>query len=256
MSVDLAKLTALAGQVRDRQQRRPEAAPRRPWRIVNASPSLAEVFIYDDIGQDAWGDGISAADFASELGAVTAPVINVRLNSQGGQVFEGIAMFEAIKRHPARCIGWVDGIAASAASFIAMACDVLVMAKAGRLMIHDAGVGGIYIAGNARAVREAVAEVEAFADLLDSLSDTIAQIYVDKAGGTVEGWRAEMSTDRWYTAAEAVAAGLADSIDTLPAEPTASAPLIPRAAATAVPESAPTALDVEGLRNALKGAFA
>ncbi len=117
------------------------------------------------------------------------------------------------------------------------------MGKAARMMIHDAGVGGIYISGNARPVREAVKQVEEFADLLDSLSNTIAQIYVDKAGGTVSAWREEMSTDRWYNAEEAVAAGLADHIDAVPE----NAP---------EPENKPATWDVEGLRNALKGAVA
>lgn len=216
MTVDMARLTALAGQLRQKQTR-PPTAGRKPWRIVNAtSESEATVYLYDDIGEDMWGDGVSAEDFANDLDAITAPTINVRFNSQGGQVFAGVAMYEAIKRHPSNTIAWIDSLAASAASFIAMACDTVVMGKRGRMMIHDAGIGGIYIQGNARQVREAVKEVEEFADLLDSLSDTIAQIYVDKAGGTVESWRAEMATDRWYTAEEAVAAGLADYIDALP----------------------------------------
>jgi ATP-dependent protease ClpP protease subunit len=250
MSVDMKKLLALAGAVKDRQKARPQASIRKPWRIVNATSDEATVYIYDDIGQDMWGDGISSADFAQELDGITAPRINVRLNSQGGHVFEGVAMYEAIKRHPANTVGWVDGLAASAASFIAMACDTLVMAKAGRMMIHDAGVGGIYISGNAREVREAVKEVEAFADLLDSLSDTIAQIYVDKAGGTVAEWRSEMSTDRWYTAEEAVAKGLADHIDKLPA-PSPSA----RGEVQPVNKS-PETDDVKGLYSTLKGVFA
>lgn len=248
MTVDLKKLTALSGQLRDKQaQTRPQAT-KRPWRITNATSDIATVYIYNDIGEDLWGDGISAADFTTELDAVTAPEMYVRVNSQGGQVFDGVAMYEAIKRHPAATVGWVDGIAASAASFILMACDVVVMAKTSRLMIHDAGIGGIYISGNATQVREAIKDVEDFADLLDSLSDTIAQIYVDKAGGTVKSWRNEMSTDRWYTAADAVSAKLADHIDALPAaDPQPDDKLV----------NQPTnALDFEGLRVALKGAFA
>lgn len=241
MTVDLAKLTALAGQIRQKQSK-PNATSRKPWRITNATGTEATVYIYDDIGQDWYGDGVSAQDFANELDGITAPTINVRFNSMGGQVFEGVAIYEAIKRHPANTVAWIDSLAASAASFIAMACDTVVMRKAARMMIHDAGTGGIYIQGNAREIREAVKEVEEFADLLDSLSDTIAQIYVDKAGGTVAEWRAQMSTDRWYTAEEAVTAGLADYIDELPAP-------------VAEPENKPTTWDVEGMRNALKGAF-
>lgn len=241
MSVDLTRLTALAGQLKDKQTK-PPTAKRRPWRIVNVSNEETTVYIYDDIGQDLWGEGVSAQDFANELDAITTPTINIRFNSQGGQVFDGVAMYEAIKRHPANTIGWVDSLAASAASFILMACDTIVMGKAARLMIHDAGIGGIYVQGNARQVREAIKDIEEFADLLDSLSNTIAQIYVDRAGGTVEQWRSEMATDRWYNAEEALAAGLADSIDSVPES-------------TPAPENKPASFDVEGLRNALKGAF-
>lgn len=247
MTVDLNKLTALAGQVRDRAQQHAPAA-RKPWRITAAADSTT-VYIYDDIGADPWGDGINAADFATELDAVTTPTINIRLNSSGGQVFAGVAMYEAIKRHPAHTEGWVDGVAASAASMIAMACDTLNMAKTGRLMIHDAGIGGILIQGNAAQLRASVDEVEAFADLLDSLSDTIAGVYADKAGGTPEAWRALMASDRWYTADQAVAAGLADRVTGADA-PTNSAP------APVADTPIPPTFDVEGLRNTLKGVFA
>lgn len=242
MTVDVARLKALAGQVRERQST-PPTAGRRPWRIVNAADGAeATVYVYDDIGQDWYGEGVSARDFADELDAITAPVINIRFNSQGGQVFEGVAMYEAIKRHPSNTVAYVDSLAASAASFIAMACDTVVMGKASRMMIHDAGIGGIYIQGNATQVREAVQQVQDFADLLDSLSDTIAEIYADKAGGTVQEWRSEMVSDRWYNAQEAVAAGLADYIDSIPDD--------------TGPDNKPATWDIEGLRNALKGAFA
>lgn len=212
MTVDLAKLTALAGRARDTVAKHaPPAAARKPWRITNADASdgdTAEVFIYDMIGD--WG--VTAQDFVNDLAAVTAPNLSVRVNSQGGHVFEGVAIYEAIKRHPAKSTGYVDGLAASAASFIVQGCDVVKMAKTARMMIHDAGVGGLYVEGNAQQIRESVAEILAFAELLDSLSDTIAEIYADKAGGTVAEWRALMSTDKWYTATEAVTAGLADAV--------------------------------------------
>lgn len=209
-AVDLAKLSNLAGALRDRQQARAGQATAggRAWQIKNVSPDTTEVYIYDFIG----AYGVSAQGFVSELNAVRTPNIDVRINSEGGQVFDGVAIYEAIKRHPARTVGYVDGLAASAASFILMACDVVKMSKTARLMIHDAGIGGLYLEGNAAAIRESVAEVLEFADLLDSLSDTIAEIYVDRAGGTVADWRALMAKDKWYTAREAVAAGLADAV--------------------------------------------
>ncbi len=121
MTVDLKRLTALAGELKAKQSR-PPVAGRKPWRVVNATSSeAATVYIYDDIGQDWFGDGISSKDFADEMDAITAPVINIRFNSQGGQVFEGVAMYEAIKRHPSNTVAWSDSLAASAASCMAMA---------------------------------------------------------------------------------------------------------------------------------------
>jgi ATP-dependent protease ClpP protease subunit len=159
-------------------------------------------------------------------------------------------MYNGIKNHPSYFRGVVDGFAASAASVVILACDRVEMEKASRMMIHDAGIGGMYIEGNAKQFRESVKEVEQMADLLDDLSNMIAQIYVDKAGGSVTSWRSLMASDKWYTAEEAVEAGLADglvgSTDTenkVVREATASVEL-------------PTTWDVEGLRNALKGAFA
>lgn len=138
----------------------------------------------------------------AELNQVTANEITLRVNSGGGSVFEGTAIYAALKRHPARVHGFVDGIAASAASFILMAADRVTMEKPAKLMIHDAS--GLVV-GNAEDMRT-------MGDLLDDLSDTIAEIYADRAGGTVEDWRARMRAETWYGSRDAVAAGLADEV--------------------------------------------
>lgn len=212
MTVDLARLRNLAGALREKQTKPAAAAVRKPWKIVNLSADTTEVYIYDLIGQDWFGDGISALDFAAELNAVTTPNVDLRFNSEGGEVFEGVAMYEAIKRHPAATTGYVDGIAASAASFILMGCDTVKMAGTARIMIHDAGIGSWSAAGTAADLKAARDDLDEFIVLLDSLSDTIAGIYADKAGGSVAAWRATMSSDKWYTADEAVAAKLADGV--------------------------------------------
>jgi ATP-dependent protease ClpP protease subunit len=207
--MDLDKLVALAESAKTttRAQRRSE---RGTWfRFENKTAASAELFLYDEIG----GYGVTAADMVAELGQVSASEITLRINSGGGSVFEGTAIYAALKRHPARVNGYVDGIAASAASFIAMACDRLTMEKPAKLMIHDAAAGGMYIEGNAELFRAARVEVVKMADLLDDLSDTIAEIYADRAGGTVAEWRARMRAETWYGAAEAVAAGLADEVN-------------------------------------------
>lgn len=182
--------------------------PRADWyRFANASADRAEVFLYDFI--DPWG--VNANDFVQGLRAVTAPAIDLHINSGGGVVFDAIAIHAALKNHPATVDVFIDGLAASAASFVAMAGDTVTIEKPAKMMIHDAA--GLVI-GNAADMRE-------FADLLDELSDTIAGMYADRAGGSVDQWRAAMRAETWYSAAQAVAAGLADRVanDSKPAAP-------------------------------------
>lgn len=167
--------------------------------------TVATMRLYDPI--DSWGDvwGVSAKEFTDAIDALPDAVTEIRLhiNSPGGEVFEAVAMMNALRRHDARVVAIVDGIAASAASFLAVAADETVMSKNSTLMIHDAW--GICI-GNAADMRQ-------LADLLDQLSNNIAAVYAEKAGGTVDEWRQTMVGEKWYTADEAVAAGLADSVE-------------------------------------------
>lgn len=196
----LDKLTALADQVRARVAR-PVAAG--PWfRISNAAAERAEVFIYGAIGSDWDPEDVTAAAFVQQLRGITAKSIDLHINSPGGLVFDGIAIHAALRNHPAAVTAYVDGIAASAASFVAMAADEVVIEKPAKMMIHDAG--GLVI-GNAADMRE-------MADLLDDLSDTIAEMYADRAGGSVASWRAAMQATTWYGSAEAVKVGLADRV--------------------------------------------
>ncbi len=89
---------------------------------------MAELRIYDSIGLG----GITAARFADQLEAMTAPTLDIRINSEGGSVFDGIAIHNAIKRHPANTTVYIDGLAGSAASFIAMAGDEIVINRYAR----------------------------------------------------------------------------------------------------------------------------
>lgn len=247
MTVDLKKLTSLAETIKSKQRPRPEPG-NKAWYSIKAQADTTEVFIYDDIG--AWG--VTASDFVAAWGGITTSNITLRINSHGGSVFEATAIYNAVKNSPAFVTGVVDGIAASAASFILMAADKVEMEKMSRLMIHDAGIGAIYIEGNARQVRESIKEVEELANLLDDLSNMIAQVYVDKAGGTVEEWRSLMSSDKWYSAEQALEVGLADSIVGSDTEE-ASAKSSIKNSKTSQPT---TEWDVEGLFNVLKGTFA
>lgn len=172
------------------------------YRITNTlddggSP-LASVHIYGDIGS--WG--ITAASFVEELKALDAPEISLYINSPGGEVFDGLAIHNALRSHRAKVIVQVDSLAASIASVIAMAGDRIVMSPHSQLMIHDAsGVS----CGNPEELRE-------YADFLDRQSDNIAAVYAERAGGTVKQWRARMRAETWYFADEAVEAGLADEV--------------------------------------------
>jgi ATP-dependent protease ClpP protease subunit/uncharacterized protein (DUF305 family) len=175
-----------------------------PWyRIQNSASTSAEVLIYDEI--DPWW-GVSAATFARDVAAIDAETITVRINSPGGDVYEGLAILNTLRGHRARVTTVVDGLAASAASFIAMAGDEIVMCRNAEMMIHDASV---YAGGNAEVMRK-------HAENLDRISDNIASIYAERAGGTTEEWRAVMRAETWFSAAEAVAAGLADRTEAAP----------------------------------------
>jgi len=194
--MNLDKLTALAARGRA-LVRAPQ--PHGDWYRIDNATDRAEIFIYGPI--DDW-DGVSANDFVQNLRTVTAKSIDLHINSPGGLVFDGVAIYSALRNHAAKVTSYVDGIAASAASFVAMAGDEVVMEKPAKMMIHDAG--GLVL-GNAKDMRQ-------MADLLDELSDTIAEIYTDRAGGSVAKWRDAMRAETWYSAADAVKAGLADRV--------------------------------------------
>lgn len=158
----------------------------------------AEILIYDII--DPWG--VSAGDFANALNELDVDEITVGINSPGGIVFDGIAIMNALKRHPAKVIARIDGMAASAASFIAMAGDEIQTSKYAEMMIHEARG---YVSGVASDMKE-------MHDLLIRHNESIASVYADRAGGEVKDWLKLMRNETWFTAEEMVAAGLADTI--------------------------------------------
>lgn len=159
----------------------------------------AEVYIYDEIGY--WGT--SAKDFAALIGGLDVDRINLRVNSPGGSAWDGVAIMNALRRHRATVDVTVDGLAASAASLICMAGDHITMNRSAQMMIHDAS--GLAW-GNAQTMHETAA-------LLDKLSDSYADAYAKRAGGSRAEWRDVMRAETWYTAEEAVLAGLADEWD-------------------------------------------
>lgn len=192
----------------------PTAGIRASILVPEAADGVATLRLFDPV--DSWGGdwGVSAKEFAVALGMLPEDThtIQLHINSPGGEVFEAVTILNQLRQHPAKVVAVVDGLAASAASFIATGADEVVMAPNATLMIHDAW--GITI-GDATDMRKA-------GDLLDRLSNNIAAIYASKAGGTTEDWRTAMLAESWYSAQEAVDAGLADSV--LGAEPAADAP--------------------------------
>lgn len=165
-----------------------------------SSGNADELWIYDEIGGFF---GITSADVVRALQASTSSELVVHLNSPGGSVFEGIAMHTALRQHPARVRMEVDALAASAASFVAMAGDEILLAPAALLMIH--GAEGI--------TEGPESEHRKMADILHTISEGIAGLYARRAGGKVADWLARMESETWYTAEQAVAAGLADGIN-------------------------------------------
>lgn len=184
-------------------------APRAEVPTAAVDGTTAVIRLYDGI--DGWGEwwGVSASEIASALDDLPAGITEIRLhiNSSGGEVFEAVAMSNLLRAHPARVVAVVDGIAASAASFLAVTADETIMAPHSEMMIHDAW--GVCV-GNA-------ADMTSMAATLDGLSTNIASMYAAKAGGTVDEWRSAMTDETWFSAEEAVRVGLADRVgDTTP----------------------------------------
>lgn len=171
------------------------------YRIENAAATTADVYIYGYIGWD-----VTAAEFIKDLQAVTSSKINVHIATDGGDVFDGVAILNALRAHSAEVTTIVDSQALSAGSFIMQAGKYRKMMPNSTVMIHDASSG---VLGNAADMRET-------AELLDKASNNIASIYAERADGSVEDWRAVMQAETWYSAQEAVDAGLADEVIELP----------------------------------------
>lgn len=163
---------------------------------------VAEVLLYDEIGADPFFGGISAKDFREQIKAVKAKTINLRINSPGGSVFEASAMMAALDEFNGRIEVDVDGLAASAASVVAMAGDEIRMASGAMMMIHDPHA---FVIGGAEDMRST-------ADILDKAKEQLLDAYErhsDVGRKKLSDW---MSAESWFTGQEAIDAGLADSI--------------------------------------------
>lgn len=198
---DMTRLVALAE--RGRQMARAQHPEKGSLEVRGAANGRTSVLVYGYIGATWYDDdGVTAASFAKELGGIGDGGIDLHLNSGGGSVFDAIAMHAALLNHPSDVVSYVDGVAASAASFLAMAGGEIVIEKPAKMMIHEAS--GLVL-GNKRDMRE-------MADVLDELDDTIAGIYADRTGKPAAHWAAAMERTTWYSSAQAVEAGLANRV--------------------------------------------
>ena len=170
----------------------------RTWYDVQNKKGEADVYIYDEIGMF----GVDPSEFVKDDKKLNVSVLNLHINSPGGAVFDGVAIYNALKQHPATVNVTVEGIAASVASVIAQAGDNIAMAESATMMIHEPQM----------AIRAAPAALARAAEWLDKMGDSIAGIYAGRAGGESSEWRARMKVETWYRANEAVEVGLADEL--------------------------------------------
>ncbi|WP_066017653.1 head maturation protease, ClpP-related [Endozoicomonas atrinae] len=173
----------------------------RQWfSFKNEAGQTPELFIYDDI-DDWWG--VSAQSVVDQIRDMDAAEINVRINCRGGMVFEGIAIYNALRLHKANVHISIEGLAASIASVIAMAGDTVTIAENAMMMIHNP-YG--WATGDAEAMRKT-------ADVMDKIADSIAVSYTARTGKSIEELKALMEAETWFTAQEALDMGLVDQID-------------------------------------------
>lgn len=173
------------------------------WFKIENKADKAEIWIYEAIGEDFWtGEGRTAKTFQKELAAITASQIDLHINSPGGEVFEGITIYNLLKQHQARVTTYIDGLAASIASVIALAGERIVMAENGLFMVHRAS--GLTM-GTASDMRQ-------MADLLEKIDGSIMKTYTNKTGKADDEVFLMMDAETWMTAEEAKDFGFVDEI--------------------------------------------
>lgn len=180
----------------------------REYRIeAKAETDEATIYLYDVIGYDWWtGDGVTAKQFAKDLASIKAGKIHLRINSPGGDVFEARAMVTAIQQHPAHIVAHIDGLAASAASFMAMHADEIEITDGAFFMIHN---GWTLALGDRHDMRET-------ANLLEQIDASIVDDYHGKTGKDRVELAAMMDAETWINARDAVAIGFADRMADAP----------------------------------------
>ncbi len=174
------------------------------WYEIKAKADKAEIWIYEMIGEDFWtGGGVTAKNFQKELADIKASQIDLHINSPGGVVFDGITIYNLIKQHPANVTTYIDGLAASIASVIALAGDKVIMAENALYMIHNPTGLAMGTATDMRSL----------ADVLDKIASTMITTYVGKSKKPESEIKAMLDAGgTWMTAEEAKEAGFIDEI--------------------------------------------
>ena len=175
------------------------------FKIINKSTGQVELLIYDEIGGGYFDDSLTARTFAEDLKALgDVSEITIRFNSPGGSVFDGLAIYNSLLSHKAKKVAVVEGLAGSIASVILQACDTRIIADGAFVMIHEPRAFG---SGTAD-------EMRALAGVLDRTRGSILDSYVKKAGESQRQSLSDaMKAETWYTATEALSAGLVDEVD-------------------------------------------
>lgn len=170
------------------------------WAKTDTAKKMHELYVYDSIGKDWYGDGITAQSVSDALREFPkSAALDVYINSPGGSVFEGVAIYNQLRRWAGKKTVHIDGIAASIASIIAMAGDERKIASNGIIMIHRAWG---FAMGNAEDCRK-------YADSLEKIDGTLLDTYIERTGGNkkqIEDW---MAAETWMNADEAVSRGFA-----------------------------------------------
>lgn len=179
------------------------------WTVKNETEKSAEILFYGDIeAASSWDEGNnSSEDFAALLGAMKGKNITLRINSPGGDVFEAQAIYNLLKAYKGKITAHIDGLCASAATLVACAAETITMPANSLFMIHNPSC---FLMDGCEA-----AALRKTADMLDSVKETIVNVYLSKTKGklTEETIRQLMDEETWMTSAEALEHGFIDAVD-------------------------------------------
>ncbi len=193
---------------RNRQKitnRKPGPVPiKSEYKIVARGRTSAEIMVYGVIGADMFEDGVSAKQFDKDLKSLgNVKNIDLRINSDGGVVTEARAMYNMIVKHSAHVTAHIEGIAASAASFLAMAADKITIGEGDLFMIHNARVS---------AFGKTAGELRKLAGTVETIDKTITDTYVARTGQSEAKVRAWMKAETFFSGTEAHELGFADEL--------------------------------------------